>query len=153
MVAGSFQPFKVTAYFYEETVLVFCGSPKIGFRCAIIHIGLVAVDKCRLALQKFSVLLIRLQTDIERDKRRRWNRNHIIKTKLTIPAIFQRHNVNGWPQFFVVFLWRFHRDKIAIASNCQDDADIRTAGVFVILDTAIHAAEVSNIFVTDPIDF
>lgn len=91
----------------------------------------VAINLDDLVLQQTLIFLVRLSGKIKFDQCCIRDRNHIVKSKHAKCATGEFEDMYTGLDIGVVWLWRFHRNKIAVFTDEKDDADIRTVRIFV----------------------
>ena len=151
MITSGLQLQKIAGNADNKTVAaVYYGKESGG--SAIKNVSFVPVAFKKLRQKQFPVLWIRLLKNIKRNKCTFRHGDHIVKTQDTKPATVQFQNVFAWFNFCVIWLWGLHGDKVTVAANIQDHSNIRTAKVFVILDTAIHAVKKMYVVIINAVD-
>ena len=113
---------------------------------------LAVVDGTGLMLKEAAVLRIWFGVYIEWDQRANRNGDHVIEAEEAEIAAVQLIQVRARFEVRVVWLRRFHWDKVTVLADKQNDANIGTAAVLIELHAAVTGPQEPYVMVLDAVN-
>jgi len=148
---GALKLLEIAADFLKKSVAL-VGDREVCFRSVVVNSGFISVDIRCLPAEQLSVLFVRFGVDVKGNERRIRHRKHIVESEETETASIQFHDMYTGFDIGVVRLRGFHRYEISVTTNEENDANIWTAGVLIMLDALVISSQIAYVFILDPIN-
>lgn len=114
--------------------------------------SLIIIDRKSLMLEQRAIGNVCNGADVKGEKRAFRDGHHVVKAKQPKCTAVELIQMRTGFQVDVIGLRGFHGDKVAILTDEQDDADIRTAVVFVELYAVVTGMQKMNVMIGDTVD-